>query len=78
MLLDHDPTLVPSTWKLAPKEKPQPTRELLTMGQTNKKFMVVPVVDNLLEAIEEEEKMDKQQRDQAREAAKKAKAEPGA
>jgi hypothetical protein len=59
VILDHDPATVP----LPPGVKPppsNPTRAIVMMGQTSKKFLVVPEVSHLLSRVAEEEKEEKE------------------
>jgi hypothetical protein len=57
-IIDHDPATEPVPASDAPKEKPEsaPSGSMVMMGQTSKKFIVVPDAMHLLDKIEAEEK----------------------
>lgn len=60
MILNHDPAAEP----LAPgEERPpsNPSGAMLMMGQTSKKFIVVPDAMHLLDKIAEQEKTEKEE-----------------
>ncbi|KAI5478952.1 protein of RNA polymerase III Rpc4 family [Pseudohyphozyma bogoriensis] len=59
-ILDHDPASEPVA---EGKQRPEsdPNRALLMMGQTSKKFIVVPEVEHLLEKISIQEKEEKEE-----------------
>lgn len=68
-MLDHvDPSAAATS---ADEPKPKPT--LLTMGQTSKKFMVVPQIDSLLEKVEQQEREEKRAAAALKSAIKKEK-----
>ena len=68
VILDHDPSYIPHPPSV-PTPPSDPNRAVLTMGQTSKKFLVVPEVEHLLEKIDEQEK-EERKREREREKEK--------
>ena len=73
VILDHDPALIPRPpgtllFPTKPAESSSPTRSILTMGQTGKKFIVVPEVKHLLGCIEKQEKEEKREKEKLKAA----------
>lgn len=65
-IIDHDPANEP----LQPGEKPcesDPSGQINIMGQTSKKFIVVPEVSHLLEKVAEQEAKEKEREKEAKE-----------
>lgn len=58
VVLDHDISLVPKPAGTPQDDFRQPNRSLLTIGQTNKKYVIVPTVEHLLAAVKLEEDTD--------------------
>ncbi|KAL8287698.1 hypothetical protein RQP46_003556 [Phenoliferia psychrophenolica] len=74
VILDHDPAQEPVPLGGARKDS-EPNRAMLMMGQTSKKFIVVPEVEHLLERVALQEKEEREDEKRRLEAARLLKKE---
>ncbi|ORY69156.1 RNA polymerase III RPC4-domain-containing protein [Leucosporidium creatinivorum] len=71
-VLDHDPATVPRAPGV-PSIPSDPSRAMVMMGQTGKKFMVVPEINGLLEKVDEQLKEEKRAEARAKSVKKEKK-----